>query len=153
MTQVHDRHGDEGPGEAEAFGKVLGQVITQLRKQHGDMTQAELAAKLGISQSALSKIEAGKLPDAFLYGRIAKAFQLEVHELDRRVHEAMRRAREAAAAATHRKTGTSWGELLAIAGFVGLIAFAVAAVLGDDDPPKKDPEPPQPAPPPSSPGG
>jgi transcriptional regulator with XRE-family HTH domain len=131
---------------------VLGQVIEQLRKQHGDMTQAQLAVQLGISQSALSKIEAGKRPDAFLYGRIANAFHLDVHELDRRVHEAMKRAKEAAAAATQRKTGSSWGELLAIAGFFGIIAFAVAAVLGDDGPPSKSPKPPKPSPKPPSPG-
>lgn len=148
MTQGHARQGDNG--EAEAFGLVLGQVIAQLRKQHGDLTQAQLATRLGISQSALSKIEAGKRPDAFLYGRIAKAFDLDVQELDRRVQEAMKRAQAAAEAATRQKTGASWGEMVAIAGFLGLVVFAVSAMMGEN-PPAKSPAPPKPAPePPAS---
>lgn len=144
MTASHSGQGSPTEGEAEAFGLVLGQVIAQLRKQHGDMTQSQLAARLGISQSALSKIEAGKRPDAFLYGLIARTFGLKVQELDRQVQEAMRRTKEAAAAATHKKPSTSWGELLALAGFVGLVVFAVAAVLGEDESPEK--EPPKPTP-------
>jgi transcriptional regulator with XRE-family HTH domain len=149
MTQAHARQGDTR--EAEAFGLVLGQVISQMRKQHGDMTQAQLAARLGISQSALSKIEAGKRPDAFLYGRIAREFDLEVHELDRRVYEAMKRAQEAAAAATRQKLGASWGELLAIAGFIGIVFFVVSAMMGES-PPAKTPAPPEPTPESPAPG-
>jgi transcriptional regulator with XRE-family HTH domain len=149
VTQEHARQGDTK--EAEAFGLVLGQVIAQLRKQHGDLTQAQLAARLSISQSALSKIEAGKRPDAFLYGRIAREFGLDVQELDRRVYEAMKRAQEAAAAATRQKAGTSWGELLAIAGFIGIVFFVVSAMMGES-PPTKSPAPPEPAPEPPPPG-
>jgi transcriptional regulator with XRE-family HTH domain len=148
MAPSHNSQDVQDSGEATAFGLVLGQVIAQLRKQHGDMSQAQLAAILGISQSALSKIEAGKRPDAFLYGRIARAFELEVHDLDQRVHVAMKRTREAAAAVTQRKSGTSWSELLTLAGFIGIIVFAVAVVMGEDDSPEKRPAtPPKPKPP------
>ena len=125
--------------EADAFGMVLGQVIVRLREQRA-MTQADLAAKLGISQSAVSKLEAGRRPDAFVYGQLARVFGLEVQQLDAQVHEAMRRTREAVAAVNRSKAGLPWGEILALAGFVGIIGFVVAAVLGDDDdgqPPKR----------------
>lgn len=121
--------------EAQAFGMVLGQVVVRLRTQRG-WTQAQLADKLGLSQSAVSKIEAGKRPDAFLYGQLARAFDMDVRQLDEQVTESMKRAREAVAAVTRKKSSGGWGELLALAGFIGIIAFVVAAVVGDDEVPK-----------------
>jgi transcriptional regulator with XRE-family HTH domain len=142
MSRAHNIHGEPDAKEGEAYGLVLGQVIALLRKQHGDMTQAMLAQRLGISQSMLSKIESGKRPDAFLFGQIARAFGLEVQELDAQVFEAMKRARQAADVVTaQRKSSSSWGELLALAGFVGLVVFAVAAVVGDDAKPEPGPSP------------
>jgi len=115
--------------EAKAFGMVLGQVVVQLRTQRG-WTQAQLAETLGVSQSTVSKIEAGKQrPDAFQYGQLAKAFGMEVQQLDKHVYDAMNRARDAVAAVTHKKSTSGWGELLALAGFIGIIAFVVAAVM------------------------
>jgi len=114
---------------------VLGQVVVRLRTQRG-WTQSQLADKLGVSQSAVSKIEAGKRPDAFLYGQLARVFDMDVQQLNEQVTESMRRAREAVAAVTHKKSSGGWGELLALAGFIGIIAFVVAAVVGDDEAPK-----------------
>ena len=122
--------------EAQAFGMVLGQVVARLRTQRG-WTQGQLAERLGVSQSAVSKIEAGKHPDAYQYGLLAKAFGLTVQQLDAHVHDAMSRAREAAEAVTNKEAKGGWGELLALAGFVGIIAFVVAAVLNEGGPPKK----------------
>jgi transcriptional regulator with XRE-family HTH domain len=148
MTRAHNVTAGPDSKEGEAYGLVLGQVIAQLRKQHGNMTQAELARRLGISQSMLSKIESGKQPDAYHFGLIAQVFKLDVQQLDARVQEAMKRAQRAAAVVTDQpKSSSSWGELLALAGFVGLVVFAVAAVVGDDAKPAPAPEPsPQPKP-------
>lgn len=143
MSRAHNIPGEPDANEGEAYGLVLGQVIALLRKQHGNMTQAMLAQQLGISQSMLSKIEGGKRPDAFLFRRIAQVFKLDVQELDAQVFEAMKRARQAADVVTaQRKPSSNWGELLAIAGFLGLVAFAVAAVVGDEAKPEPSPKPP-----------
>ncbi|RKG86172.1 XRE family transcriptional regulator [Corallococcus sp. CA049B] len=142
MTRAHNVPGGPDSKEGEAYGLVLGQVIAQLRKQHGNMTQAELAQRLGISQSMLSKIESGKQPDVYHFGLIAQVFRLDVQQLDARVQEAMKRAQRAAAVVTDQpKSSSSWGELLALAGFVGLVVFAVAAVVGDDSKPAPEPSP------------
>ncbi|MCP3141728.1 helix-turn-helix domain-containing protein [Pyxidicoccus xibeiensis] len=143
MSRAHSPHGGPDSREGEAYGLVLGQVIAQLRKQHGDMTQAALAHRLGISQSMLSKIESGKQPDAYLFSQLARVFGLEVQALDAQVREAMKRAQRAAAVVTEQPKASSpgWGELLALAGFVGLVVFAVAAVVGDDAKPVPEPSP------------
>lgn len=122
------------PSEAVAFGLVLGQVVANLRKQAG-LSQADLAGRVGLSQSSLSKIEAGKRPDAFTYGRLAQAFGLEVQDLDRHVHAAMDKTRDVVAAVHNgkgksgKKGGASWGEILALVGLVGIVIFVVAALL------------------------
>ncbi len=126
--------------EGEAFGMVLGQVVVRLREQLR-LTQVALAERVGVSQSAISKIEAGRRPDAFLYGQLARALGLDVHTLDAQVHESMKRTREAVAAVTKKKASSNWGELLALAGFVGIITFVVAAVIGDDDEDEPDAKP------------
>lgn len=140
MTRAHNTPSGPDSKEGEAYGLVLGQVIAQLRKQHGNMTQAELAHRLGISQSMLSKIESGKQPDAYLFSQIARVFELDVQHLNAQVLDAMKRAQRAAAAVTNQpKASSGWGELLALAGFVGLVMFAVAAVVGDDAKPSPEP--------------
>ncbi|MCY1046058.1 helix-turn-helix transcriptional regulator [Corallococcus sp. bb12-1] len=142
MTRAHNGPGGPDSKEGEAYGLVLGQVIAQLRKQHGNMTQAELAHRLGISQSMLSKIESGKQPDAYHFNQIAQAFGLDVQQLNAQVLDAMKRAQRAAEAVTNQpKASSGWGELLALAGFVGLVMFAVAAVVGDDAKPPPEPTP------------
>jgi transcriptional regulator with XRE-family HTH domain len=142
MTHAHKVPGAPDSKEGEAYGLVLGQVIARLRKQHGDMTQSELARRLGISQSLLSKIESGKQPDAYQFNLIAQVFGLDGQQLNAQVLDAMKRAQRAAEAVTNQpKASSGWGELLALAGFVGLVMFAVAAVVGDDPKPPPDPSP------------
>ncbi|MGQ0503704.1 MAG: helix-turn-helix domain-containing protein [Myxococcaceae bacterium] len=118
--------------ESQVFGLVLGTVVGRLREQRG-WTQSMLAEKVGVSQPVMSRIEAGKAqPDAFMYGRIAAALGLQVHDLERQVREGMDRTKRAAEAVTGKKP---WEEALGLAGavgLVGLIAFAVAAMLGDE---------------------
>jgi DNA-binding XRE family transcriptional regulator len=117
--------------DAQVFGLVLGSVVEQLRRQR-EWTQEELAHTVGISQPTLSKIEAGKLqPDAFLYGKLAAAFGLSVHELDDDVNQAISATKRAAEAVADRKQSPDdvFSTVGALA-LVGLIGFAVAALLG-----------------------
>ncbi|MBO5336462.1 MAG: helix-turn-helix transcriptional regulator [Lachnospiraceae bacterium] len=61
----------------EEFGKLL----TTLRKK-GGMSQKELADKLSVSTSAISKWEHGKnLPDMTMFNRIAEIFQVSCDDL------------------------------------------------------------------------
>lgn len=110
---------------------VLGQVISQLRKQRG-LTQAQLASALGISQAAVSKMEGGTPPNVFVHGQVAAALGVDVPTLDRLVREALARTRAAASAASGQTTPTAnWAQLLLAAGFIGLVIFAVAKVLDE----------------------
>lgn len=112
--------------EARVFGMVLGRVVVQLRTRR-DWTQAQLADRLGISQSAVSKIEAGKHRlDAFHYGLLAAVLDMDVQRLDERVRDVMARTRAAVAAVTPETSVGEWGELLPLAGFGGIIEFVVA---------------------------
>jgi len=126
--------------ENQVFAIVLGRVISTLRAKH-NLTQEQLAAKVGVSQPVLSRIESGtKGPDPYQFGLLAAAFNMTVQQLDAQVREAMQRAKNAAQAATHQTSEASsesvWGTafvLAGLAGLVGLIGFAVAAVLSDSD--------------------
>lgn len=125
--------------ESQVFGYALGQVIGRLRQQRG-WTQLDLAHRAGISQPMISRIESGKRPDAYVYGRLASAFSLSVQQLDHYAQEAVAKTKQAAEAVSKPKP---WQEALAVVGtigIIGLVAFAVAAMLGDDEP-----EPPEPS--------
>jgi DNA-binding XRE family transcriptional regulator len=116
--------------DEQVFALVLGSVVEQLRRQR-EWTQEELAHTVGISQPTLSKIEAGRLqPDAFLYGKLAAAFGLSVHELDDDVNQAIGATKRAAEAVAGRKQSSDdvFSTVGALA-LVGLIGFAVAALL------------------------
>lgn len=118
--------------ESQVFGLVLGKVISGMREQQR-WTQAVLAFRAGISQPVLSRIEAGRMPDAFVYGRLAAAFGLTVQQLDERVHQAMNRTKRAAEAVA--SPPQQWEHVVSAVGkigLVGLIIFAVAALLSDE---------------------
>lgn len=57
----------------------IGIFIAQLRKEN-DMTQVQLADKLGVTNKAISKWENGKsLPDVQLFQSICKLFHISIH--------------------------------------------------------------------------
>jgi len=115
------------------FALVLGRVVERLRRRR-QWTQGELAFRVGITQSMLSRIEAGKAqPDVFLFTRLAAAFDMPVHDLQQHIEKAAAATKQAATAASGKK---SWDDVAAVVGLValgGLIAFAVAVLL--EDPP------------------
>ena len=125
--------------ESQVFGYVLGTVVERLRRQRG-WTQGDLAARVGVSQPVISRIEAGKAqPDAYVYGRLAAAFGLTVQQLEAYAKEAVSATKRAAEAVSERKP---WDDVVGVVGtigLIGLIGFAVAAMLGGDDDPKKPP--------------
>ena len=60
--------------EEKAFAFYTGQIIETARKE-ANMTQAELAAKIGTNKSYISRVETGKTePKVSTFYRIASAF-------------------------------------------------------------------------------
>lgn len=125
--------------ESEVYGIVLGRVIAQLRERRG-LTQGAIAARVGIAQSTLSRIEKGHLvPDAALVRSLAAALGTTAARLTAMVERAMERTEAATQGATGQTAGpgTEWWEaalvIAGMAGLVALVAFAVAAALADDD--------------------
>ena len=58
--------------------------IRRLRFEHGEMTQAELAEKIGMTRQTVAAIEAGKYsPSLEAAFRIAQAFAVEVSDVFR----------------------------------------------------------------------
>jgi putative transcriptional regulator len=56
--------------------------IRRLRFEHGEMTQEELAQRLGVNRHTIMAIEAGKYaPSLLLAFRIARAFNRQVEEV------------------------------------------------------------------------
>lgn len=101
------------------------------------MTQEQLASSAGLSQPVVSRIEAGKMPDAYQYGRIAASLGTTVQALEQQVHEAMESTRRAAEAVS--KLFKNWDDMIAVVGvlgLLGLIAFAVGGLLGGGAKPK-----------------
>lgn len=61
--------------------KKIGEFIASLRKEK-NLTQVELAEKLGISNKAVSKWETGRcLPDASLYSSLCGILRITVNDL------------------------------------------------------------------------
>lgn len=123
--------------EARTYAIVLGKVVSALRGRRS-WTQAELAFRVGIGQSTISRIESGQIiPDAFVFRQLAQAFGMSPDEFQATVDRAYRRTGSAASAAAGGKAGKSWWQdALAVAGVVGiagLAAFAVAALLNQDE--------------------
>jgi transcriptional regulator with XRE-family HTH domain len=128
--------GSTVPGtEAGVYALVVGSVIAQLREEHG-LRQAELAARVGTTQSTLSRIEHGQSePGPFLFGRLAEELDLEADELSRLVRDAHARTAEAASHTLRDAPKAPWWEsalkVAGVVGLAGLAAFAVAAVLSE----------------------
>lgn len=122
--------------EHDAYAVVLGKVIAYLRQKQV-WTQGQLAERVGVQQSTISRIENGSLtPDAFMLRRLAEAFGLSAEELTKRVDAAYERTQLTARSATGLQAGSApwWQTALGVAGIIGLAglaAFAVAAVLDE----------------------
>ncbi len=149
---------EKTPSESAVYDLVLGKIIAALREQRG-WTQDELATRVGVTQSTLSRIERGQAhPDPYTFRKFAEIFGLRVEELHGRVDEAMAATKRATQGVTDKAASAPWWEVaVGLAGFVGLVGlvtFAVAAILEDDkssEPGK--PEPGAPKPPVSKPEG
>jgi transcriptional regulator with XRE-family HTH domain len=116
---------------------ALGKAIAWLREQRR-MSQADLAAAVGISQPTLSRFERGDgQPNALTMRRLADALGISVDDLHARVEEALKRAERLSKDALSKATKTvdsTWNGLGAVVGTLGivaLIAFAIAAVFGE----------------------
>jgi transcriptional regulator with XRE-family HTH domain len=131
----------EGGDEAYVYGLVLGRVLASLRERRG-MSQGELAALVGITQSTLSRIERGQgQPDAFTMRKLSEALGVSVGDLTAWVDRALERSRQATLGAigdTPRGADKPWWQsalrVAGSAGLAGLVAFAVSAAL--DNPSK-----------------
>jgi putative transcriptional regulator len=56
--------------------------VRLLRFQHGEMTQAELGKRIGVTRQTIAAIEAGKYsPSLEAAFRIAAVFQVPLHEV------------------------------------------------------------------------
>ena len=116
--------------ESKVYALVLGKVIAALRER-GRMSQAELAARIGVGQSSLSRFETGtSLPDAFVFRRLAQAFGMTVGQLQAVVDRAYAQTRQTAQQAAPAPSGEAqwWQAALGVAGLVGLAALAAFAV-------------------------
>ena len=124
------------PDEAgKVFAVVLGAVVQQLREQRG-WTQGELAALVGLNQSAVSRIERGQAhPEPFELRGLAEAFGMTTANFTATVDTAFARAQATARNAIGGGDGDEWWKtlllVLGIVGVVGLAAFVVATVLGE----------------------
>lgn len=82
-AEMDELFGKEGTPEREIFRKeayayYTGQIIEQARKK-AQMTQAELAAKIGTNKSYISRVETGRTePKVSTFYRIASALGLGV---------------------------------------------------------------------------
>jgi transcriptional regulator with XRE-family HTH domain len=145
MPTVPDFHKYE---ENQVYNLAFGKVILNLRERRG-WTQTELATRVGITQSMLSRLESGKAQVGFYEtSRLAQSFGLTTDQLNRQVQNALNRAQKAAdsAAPEASSEGPWWHGALKVAGLAGLAAlvvFAVAAALNDDEQ-NPTPEPPKP---------
>jgi len=122
--------------EAYVYALVLGRVLASLRERRS-LSQAELAARVGMTQSTLSRMERGQAqPDAFTFRRLAEALGVTVAELSSYVDQALARSEQATRGAIGKpKTNKPWWQsavaVAGAAGLAGLVAFAVAAALDD----------------------
>lgn len=118
--------------EADLRALTLGAVIELLRTSKG-WSQSELAQRANTTQATISRIEKGmNEPSADVRHRIAAALDIPAWDLERVVVEAATKVREQVDLPDE---GQWWRGLLktiAIAGLIGLIIWAVAAVLTDE---------------------
>ena len=123
--------------KARLYALVLGKLVAHHRKVR-KLTQQQLANRVGITQPTLSRIERGQSqPDFFTMTELERAFDLQAGKLAQQTEEAVEEARRAAEPGVRARgegAGTPWwGIALGVAGFAGLVAFAVATLLDGDD--------------------
>lgn len=121
--------------ESQVYDLVLGQVIMRLRERH-QLTQGQLAERVGLTQTTLSRIERGQArPDPFVLRRIAETFGMTNAELSQSVDAAFQRTQQAAQSTVRTEPEQSWWEVAlsvaGVAGLIGLAGFAVAAVVNE----------------------
>lgn len=118
-----------------AYNIITGKLVAHLRKQR-NMSQRDLAEKLQVAQSTLSRIERGEIPpDIWQFRALAATFGMSEAQLLQRVDAAIEQARKAAQANTQRSDDSAWEAVVAVAGVVGLgalILFAIQSLFGDD---------------------
>ncbi len=125
--------------DQRAYALVMGQVIAQLRRRRG-LSQAELAASVGVAQATISRIEHGQLlADVHLTGRLAQALGVTRDALLAKVDTSITATRKAAQGAQGQPTTQkfAWSDVFKVAGLAGLaglVAFGVAAVLSQEEP-------------------
>ncbi len=63
-------------------GEGIVNIIRRLRFEHGEMTQADLAAKVGVTRQTINAIEQGKYsPSLEVAFKIAEAFGVGIAEV------------------------------------------------------------------------
>ncbi len=126
---------NQAQGRAELYALVAGRVIAGLREARG-WQQQELAEKTGMSQTMIARIEKGSREmGPYQLNQLAAAFERKPEEILALIDQGVARTESAAKAAFGSKGLSWWQVALGIAGLVGvigLITFAVAAVLNDD---------------------
>jgi putative transcriptional regulator len=66
----------------EEFQDKLTNSIRKLRFEHGEMTQQELAGRVGVTRQTIIALEADKyVPSLLLAFRLAAAFEVRVEEV------------------------------------------------------------------------
>ena len=104
----------------------------------GELCACKILEAFNITQPTLSRIERGQSqPDFFTMTELERAFDLQAGKLAQQTEEAVEEARRAAEPGVRARgegAGTPWwGIALGVAGFAGLVAFAVATLLDGDD--------------------
>lgn len=119
--------------EAEVYALVVGALVAQLRGKHG-WTQGELAERVGLTQSAISRIERGQArPDPYEVRALAEVFGMTTADFTKLIDDAFARtATTGKQALPTPQKNDWWGTALAVVGAIGLAGlagFVVAAVL------------------------
>jgi transcriptional regulator with XRE-family HTH domain len=127
--------------EGDVYALVVGRVILHLRQSRG-WSQEQLARAAGLTQPTLSRLERGQgLPDLHVVRRIAYSFGMSTAQLAAHVDDAFETTEQVArtALAQVTKKNRPWWQAAVLAsglaGFAGLVAFAVSSALDA----KKDP--------------
>lgn len=117
----------------KAYRVVVGQLIAKMRSARA-LQQKDLAKKIGVAQSTLSRIERGEVAaDVWQIRQLARAFSISAGELHDEFEVAFARALQSAKMNTAH-ADDPWEALLATAGVIGLTAlvgFAIAAMIDD----------------------
>jgi transcriptional regulator with XRE-family HTH domain len=121
--------------ESQVYALVLGMLIMRLRERR-QLTQAQLAQQIGVTQSTLSRIERGQIqPEPFVLRQLADTFGMTTAAFDEHVEDAYQRTQRAAKDTVREEAKQPWWQVAlrvaGLAGLAGLVAFAVAAVLNE----------------------